>query len=136
MVETADGQRLADSQDIAFMETSAKSNVNISEAFSTMAQIILEKVGEGGEGSCFQVVQAFTCFLITMSCCGWVGVREEEPAGCVLCWCRTQRCSKGASSDRLPTTRPRSPALMEISQDAAARLRLHFELYRTLFFGT
>ena len=51
-----DGQRLADSQSIAFMETSAKSNVNISEAFSTMAQIILEKVrargreGRGGEG--------------------------------------------------------------------------------------
>lgn len=47
VVETGDGQRLADSQDIAFMETSAKSNVNISEAFSTMAQIILEKVREG-----------------------------------------------------------------------------------------
>ena len=54
VVVMEDGQRLADSQSIAFMETSAKSNVNISEAFTAMAQSILEnKVrarGEGGEG--------------------------------------------------------------------------------------
>lgn len=54
VVEMVDGKRLAESQGIAFMETSAKSNVNISEAFSTMAQIILEKVrrrGRDGRGS-------------------------------------------------------------------------------------
>ena len=39
-----DGQRLADSQGIPFLETSAKSNVNIDEAFMTMAKLILEKV--------------------------------------------------------------------------------------------
>ena len=47
VVDMEDGHRLAESQDISFMETSAKSNVNISEAFSTMARIILEKVRIG-----------------------------------------------------------------------------------------
>ena len=60
VVVMEDGQRLADSQSIAFMETSAKSNVNISKAFTAMAQSILDnsKVGviHAGEGDLLIVV--------------------------------------------------------------------------------
>lgn len=50
-VQMDDGQRLADSQGIPFLETSAKSNVNIDEAFMTMAKLILEKNPKVSQGS-------------------------------------------------------------------------------------
>ena len=44
MISTEDGKRLADNQDILFIETSAKSDININKAFTEMAHLILEKV--------------------------------------------------------------------------------------------
>ena len=38
------GQQLATLQSIPFLETSAKTNTNINEAFETLAHVILEKV--------------------------------------------------------------------------------------------
>ena len=38
------GESLADSQNVPFLETSAKTNYNIDEAFEKLARLILKKV--------------------------------------------------------------------------------------------
>ena len=131
----ADGQRLAESQDITFMETSAKSNVNISEAFSTMARIILEKVRSRAEKR-GREERSFLCssgivvhlFSVAMSYwCMYVCVcMVERLVGVSSVVCRTQRCSKGPTFDRRPMTRAGRPAQRRIRQSAAPRRRQPF----------
>lgn len=45
MVSKERGEALARSQDVPFLETSAKTNYNIDEAFEKLARHILRKVG-------------------------------------------------------------------------------------------
>ncbi len=54
------GDSLARSQNIPFLETSAKTNYNIDEAFEKLARLILKKVG---------VFYCFFCFLFLFCCC-------------------------------------------------------------------
>ena len=145
----ADGQRLAESQDITFMETSAKSNVNISEAFSTMARIILEKVRSGAEKRgreersflcssgivvhLFSVAMSYWCMYVCVFMCVCVCVcvcvrvcMVERLVGVSSVVCRTQRCSKGPTFDRRPMTRAGRPAQRRIRQSAAPRRRQPF----------
>lgn len=42
------GETLAHSQNVQFLETSAKTNYNIDEAFEKLARLILKKVGDPG----------------------------------------------------------------------------------------
>ena len=137
----ADGQRLAESQDITFMETSAKSNVNISEAFSTMARIILEKVRSGAEKQgreersflcssgivvhLFSVAMSYWCMYVCVYVCVCVCM-VERLVGVSSVVCRTQRCSKGPTFDRRPMTRAGRPAQRRIRQSAAPRRRQPF----------
>ena len=114
----ADGQRLAESQDITFMETSARSNVNISEAFSTMARIILEKVRSGAEKRgreersflclsgivvhLFSVAMSYWCMYVCVYVCVFVCVcvcvcvHGRETGGCVLCCVQNPKMQQGA----------------------------------------
>ena len=137
----ADGQRLAESQDITFMETSAKSNVNISEAFSTMARIILEKVRSRAEKRgreersflcssgivvhLFSVAMSYWCMYVCVYVCVCVCM-VERLVGVSSVVCRTQRCSKGPTFDRRPMTRAGRPAQRRIRQSAAPRRRQPF----------
>ena len=82
------------------METSAKSNVNISEAFSTMALIILEKVRSGAEKRSreemsflcssgivvhlFSVAMSYWCMCMCVCVCVCACVHGRETGGCVL----------------------------------------------------
>ena len=137
----ADSQRLAESQDITFMETSAKSNVNISDAFSTMPRIILEKVRSGAEKRgreersflcssgivvhLFSVAMSYWCMYVCVCVCVCVCMVERlEGVSSVVC--RTQRCSKGPTFDRRPMTRAGRPAQRRIRQSAAPRRRQPF----------
>ena len=137
----ADGQRLAESQDITFIGTSAKSNVNISDAFSTMARIILEKVRSGAEKRgreersflcssgivvhLFSVATSYWCMYVCVYVCVCVCM-VERLVGVSSVVCRTQRCSKGPTFDRRPMTRAGRPAQRRIRQSAAPRRRQPF----------
>lgn len=47
VVQTSEGQRLADSFGIQFFETSAKADVNISKIFQVMGTLCIENKGNG-----------------------------------------------------------------------------------------
>lgn len=51
-VSAADGKRLADEQQIVFMETSAKDNTNVHDAFVELAKMLLKEkdAGQGNNG--------------------------------------------------------------------------------------
>lgn len=46
IVETCEGKELADKYDIGFIETSARSNINVMEAFSLIVNSVRERSGE------------------------------------------------------------------------------------------
>ena len=51
VVETARGQALADEYSIKFFETSAKSNINVVEAFTSIAQDIKKRLMDNPNAS-------------------------------------------------------------------------------------
>jgi len=51
VINTARGQALADQHGIKFFETSAKNNINVEEAFSTIARDIKTRLFDGGDAA-------------------------------------------------------------------------------------
>ena len=58
VVDYNEGKELADLNDICFLETSARNSSNVDEAFITIAQKILERVGNSGE--CMEATETIT----------------------------------------------------------------------------
>jgi len=46
VISTEQGQKLAAEHDVAFMETSAKANINVEEAFTQIARAIKKKMDQ------------------------------------------------------------------------------------------
>ena len=71
------GEALAASQGIKFLETSAKTNYNIDEAFEQLARQILKKVIRACGYACMYVYRVCVCVCVCKGVCACVCVWLE-----------------------------------------------------------